>query len=165
MAKVCFFSIALFFLYHTGAVAFRMAFRGSLVTPRPSTVLKANGGSGIPVVSKEEVKSLLEKGMEENGQKHVLLDVRQQWEAREHGVIGDPVVVPHTEVVDAFDMDDDAFASKYGKPKPSREEVLVIYCKAGTRAAMVADPLAQMGYDVKVYSGSFMDWFGYGYPM
>jgi 3-mercaptopyruvate sulfurtransferase SseA len=51
------------------------------------------------------------------------------------------------------------FQKKYGFEKPRKDQMLVVYCKAGVRAQKAMDIAKQLGYpQVRNYRGSWLDW-------
>ena len=55
------------------------------------------------------------------------------------------------------------FEEKFGFKKPSADQELVFYCKAGVRSSAAAQLAKQVGYTkVGEYRGSWLDWSGRG---
>ena len=107
----------------------------------------------IPVVSREEVKSLIDS--EGN---YVLIDVRQL-EELQYGMIPTAHNVPLDELEEAFAMNQDAFGSKYGFSQPGRNTLVIFYCRTGGRSQRATEIALTMGFkNVKNYAGSAYDW-------
>jgi len=64
-----------------------------------------------------------------------LVDVRRSDEVAEGRIPGDRWVhIPWEEVGEAFSIPDDEFLTRYGSERPSADEKIVFYCRAGVRS-------------------------------
>lgn len=82
-----------------------------------------------------------------------IIDVRNKTEIQENGKIPGSLNLPMTELEAGLDMDDEAFASKFGFQKPTSNDTIVTHCLKGGRAMK-----AYSVFEEKCYSGSFDDW-------
>jgi len=86
------------------------------------------------------------------------LDVREPFEY-EAGYIPTAINIPIKSQPDAMMLPADEFEDRFGFSKPSVDQELVFYCKAGVRSAAAAQLAEQIGYkNVAEYRGSWMDW-------
>ncbi|XP_069991766.1 rhodanese domain-containing protein CG4456 [Penaeus vannamei] len=95
----------------------------------------------------------------------VVFDVRNRYELEEKGQILGSHCVPFVELESAMDMAEDAFEAKYGLKKPTKTTPIVTHCTKGGRARKAGDLLKSMGYNARVYAGSFNDWKANGGPV
>ena len=59
----------------------------------------------------------------------------------------------------AFALSDAAFEAKYGFKKPTKENELVFYCRAGVRSTTASHAAQSSGYsNIKNYKGSWLEW-------
>jgi len=85
-------------------------------------------------------------------------DVREPAEV-EQGYIPNAINIPIGSAPDALYMPADEFEDKFGFAKPSADQELVFYCKAGVRSSAAAQLAQQIGYsNVSEYRGSWLDW-------
>jgi rhodanese-related sulfurtransferase len=97
--------------------------------------------SGPPTVSREELKGMLEEGVQ-------LVDVRagHEWEA---GRIAGAVHLPLAELAErAAEID--------------RERPVVLYCRGGNRSTMATEALAAEGYEAAKLEEGIVGWAGEG---
>ncbi|KAI0229635.1 hypothetical protein LSAT2_019879 [Lamellibrachia satsuma] len=90
----------------------------------------------------------------------ILIDVRNPEEVKD-GKIGNAINVPPQEIPKAFvALSDEDFKVKYGEPKPSQEEDIVLYSASRASAFAVAIILKNvLKYQkVSVYAGGWMGW-------
>ena len=94
------------------------------------------------------------KAMRAKGEKHVLVDVREDNEFAKGHVKGAVHMSKGTVERD--------IESKY----PDKSTTLVLYCGGGFRSALVADNLQKMGYtNVVSMDGGIREWREKGYPL
>jgi 3-mercaptopyruvate sulfurtransferase SseA len=62
------------------------------------------------------------------------------------------------EVGTALQRSENDFKLQFGFDKPSKDDELVFYCKAGIRAMSGAEQAASLGYKSFCYTGSWTDW-------
>lgn len=87
---------------------------------------------------------------------YTLIDVRQEIE-HYYGYIPGSVMLPRGSL--EFNIEDEKFWEQAGIYMPLKEEIIVVYCKKGSRGALAAHTLKHMGYK-KVYflDGGFKQW-------
>lgn len=86
------------------------------------------------------------------------LDVREPAEY-EAGYIPTAINIPVGSSPDALFMPAHEFEDKFGFEKPTADQELVFYCKAGVRSSAAAQLAQQVGYgNVSEYRGSWLDW-------
>lgn len=101
----------------------------------------------IDEVSSSEVHERLE-----NGERPLLLDVREQDEWQE-GHLPGAVHIPRGHL-----------ESRVEALVPDKSREIVVYCAGGSRSAFVAKSLAELGYgDIASMAGGFADWKRNGY--
>uniref|UniRef100_A0A1A7XPT7 Sulfurtransferase n=1 Tax=Iconisemion striatum TaxID=60296 RepID=A0A1A7XPT7_9TELE len=104
-------------------------------------------------VSYEQLKQLLD------GQKTVVIDVREPWELREYGFIPGSMNVPLGHVNTALQLDPDEFREKYDAELPQQTDNIVFICLAGVRSKTALTTAASLGYkDVHHYPGGWQEW-------
>ncbi|KAI4717376.1 hypothetical protein E4T48_06429 [Aureobasidium sp. EXF-10727] len=92
----------------------------------------------------------------------VLIDVREPAEY-EAGYIPGAINIPVGSAPDALFMPAHEFEDKFGFEKPTADQELVFYCKAGVRSSAAAGLARQVGYQkVGEYRGSMLEWKGKG---
>ncbi|RXG69072.1 Heat shock protein 67B2 [Armadillidium vulgare] len=57
-----------------------------------------------------------------------IIDVRSKTEIQEHGKIPGSLNLPMAELEAGLDLDDEAFASKFGFQKPTPNDIIVTHC-------------------------------------
>ena len=88
---------------------------------------------------------------------YILIDVRGDDEMR-YGVIPSSVHLCLDDFQFAWDLDGAEFKEKYGFDKPSKDDLIILYCRTGSSSAMAANFLEGKGYNVKNYKGSVQEW-------
>jgi len=89
----------------------------------------------------DQLQKKLESG------KIILIDVRELWELRTEGKIGQSVNIPLATVEKSFQMDNHSFKEKYGIDKPSKDNCdLVFHCRSGVRSQKAVDIVKTLGY-------------------
>nr|POE53787.1 thiosulfate sulfurtransferase rdl2, mitochondrial [Quercus suber] len=92
----------------------------------------------------------------------VLIDVREPSEVQE-GRIPTAINIPIKSQPDALFLPAHEFEDRFGFSKPSADQEVVFYCKAGVRSSAAAQLAQQVGYkNVSEYRGSWMDWVKQG---
>jgi 3-mercaptopyruvate sulfurtransferase SseA len=89
------------------------------------------------------------------------LDTREPAELQSTGTIPDALNIPITTHPNAFLLPEEEFSHRFGfpKPDPRGDSVMVMFCRAGVRAASAAALAKDAGYKkVIVYPGSWLDW-------
>ena len=90
--------------------------------------------------------------------KAVLVDVREPTEWAETGVAAPAVLLPKSEFDAGLIGAWKDFLAKTGNKQ------IILYCRSGKRAAIVAEALAQQGHPV-ANAGGFKDWQAAGLPV
>ncbi|XP_034029476.1 thiosulfate sulfurtransferase/rhodanese-like domain-containing protein 3 [Thalassophryne amazonica] len=104
-------------------------------------------------VSYEQMKELLA------AQKAVIIDVREPWELREHGVISGSINVPLGQLNVALQLGPEAFKENYGGEMPQKTDHVVFTCLKGIRSKTALDTAASLGFKVvQHYPGGWQDW-------
>lgn len=96
-----------------------------------------------------------------NHPEKLLVDVRELSEIQKTGTIPSAIVIPSGRARREFakHVSNEDFQRKYGKPKPTANTEIILYCKSGNRASQVQSVLSSMGYkNVATYTGSWNDW-------
>lgn len=92
----------------------------------------------------------------------ILIDVREPTELLQTGRIPTAKAVPISSAPDAFFMSQEDFETKFGFPRPTEQDEVVFYCKAGVRSRQAALLAAQarptFGGKFSNYNGSWLDW-------
>jgi rhodanese-related sulfurtransferase len=87
-----------------------------------------------------------------------LTDVREPAEYAA-GYIPTAINIPVGSAPDALFMPAHEFEDKFGFEKPTADQELVFYCKAGVRSSAAAGLAKQVGYkSVGEYRGSWLEW-------
>ncbi|KAG9493291.1 hypothetical protein GDO78_001277 [Eleutherodactylus coqui] len=141
-----------------GGTVRRAAAAHQAPSPQWLAVCSFSGSSGT-TVNYEELKDLLKKdGV-------VLIDVREQWEIKEYGVIKGSMNIPLGDLVSAFQMTPKDFEEKYKKSLPEKSNILVFSCLAGIRSGKALKVAMSLGYDrAHHYTGGFEDWTKHELP-
>ena len=92
-------------------------------------------------ISQEEAKNIMD-----SGEKHIILDVREQDEFDE-GHIPGAILIPYTEI--------DAKAEEM---LPDKDALILVYCRSGRRSKIASESLANLGYTNVKEFGGIIDW-------
>lgn len=106
----------------------------------------------MAVIKTEELKGLIDKKSD-----YLLIDVRNKDEL-EYGVIPSSVNLCLQDFFEAFGSNENYFFNRYGFRKPSKSELVIVYCRTGNRSGVAAEYLRSKGYNVKNYKGSIKEW-------
>ncbi|KAI6710470.1 hypothetical protein JHW43_007008 [Diplocarpon mali] len=103
----------------------------------------------------KDVKALVEK----SDPNRVLIDTREPAELRDSGTIPGSLNIPISSKPDSFFISAEEFEDRFGFERPSKNQEVVFFCKAGVRSKAAAAFARQAGW-VKVaeYEGSWLDW-------
>ncbi|KAK7423758.1 Thiosulfate sulfurtransferase rdl2, mitochondrial [Neonectria magnoliae] len=94
-----------------------------------------------------------------DGNKVVIVDVREPAELFETGRIPGAINIPITSAIQSLHLPEEDFQELYGFDRPPKDAELLFYCKAGVRARAAANIARQAGYEkVGEYPGSWLDW-------
>ena len=55
-------------------------------------------------------------------------------------------------------LTDEEFEKLYEFEKPSKEDLVILYCRTGSRSGMATEYLKDKEYNVKNYLGSVQEW-------
>ena len=92
-------------------------------------------------ITAEEAKKIMD-----SGEKHIILDTREQDEYDE-GHIKGAILIPYTEI-----------DNKAEEMLPDKDKLILVYCRSGRRSKIAAESLAKLGYaNVKEFGG-IIDW-------
>jgi len=111
----------------------------------------ADAKTRVQEISSEELKNVLE-----GDEPYILLDVRT---AKEHnkGYIPGSILMPRG--VLEFRIASEKVWDNEGMYVPEKGELILIYCKKGSRGSLSADALQRLGYtNVKNLFGGFLEW-------
>lgn len=122
----------------------------------PATVkdLIAAADAEVPRITPAQAKELVAK---ENA---VVVDVRDSAELAAGGKVLGALHIPRGSL--EFKADD---TSGYHDPNLSRDRPVILYCAAGSRAALAGKALKDMGYSKVFNLGGFKDWLQAGGPV
>ncbi|KAK4050709.1 hypothetical protein OIO90_004931 [Microbotryomycetes sp. JL221] len=88
----------------------------------------------------------------------LLVDVREPSEVA-LGSIPSSVNLPLTTFEKSLSMDEGDFTRTHGFHKPSKQQPIIFYCKAGVRAQTAVELAKRAGYKTtRNYKGSYDDW-------
>ncbi|KPM34077.1 hypothetical protein AK830_g12496, partial [Neonectria ditissima] len=94
-----------------------------------------------------------------DGDKIVIVDVREPAELFETGRIPGAINIPITSAIQSLHLPEEDFQELYGFDRPPKDAELLFYCKAGVRARAAANIARHAGYErVGEYPGSWLDW-------
>ena len=114
----------------------------------------ADGPTSIIVAEKGE-KAMYEqitpqeaKKIMDSGEKHIILDTREQDEYDE-GHIKGAILIPYTEI-----------DNKAEEMLPDKDALILVYCRSGRRSKIAAESLSKIGYTNVKEFGGIIDWKG-----
>ncbi len=117
------------------------------------TACKNNGGAGESGVNEKGEKVMYTqitqeeaKRIMDSGEKHIVLDVREQDEFDE-GHIPGAILIPYTEIED-----------KAEEMLPDKDAQILVYCRSGRRSKIASESLANLGYTNVKEFGGIIDW-------
>lgn len=112
----------------------------------------ADGPTSIIVAEKGE-KAMYEqitpqeaKRIMDSGEKHIVLDTREQDEFDE-GHIPGAILIPYTEI-----------ENKAEEMLPDKDKLILVYCRSGRRSKIAAEALSKLGYTNVKEFGGIIDW-------
>lgn len=92
----------------------------------------------------------------------IIIDVREPNELLQTGRIPTAKSVPISSGPDAFFMPAEDFETKFGFPRPTEQDEVIFYCKAGVRSRqaslLAGQARPKFGGKVGNYPGSWVDW-------
>ena len=92
-------------------------------------------------ISAEEAKNIMD-----SGEKHIILDVREQNEY-DAGHIPGAILIPYTEI-----------EGKANDMLPDKNATILVYCRSGRRSKIASESLAKLGYTNVKEFGGINDW-------
>ncbi|TPX14971.1 uncharacterized protein E0L32_004801 [Thyridium curvatum] len=105
----------------------------------------------------------LQKLISNPDSKVVIVDAREPAELEATGRIPGAINIPIKSAPDSFHIGEEEFEDKFGFPRPSQDQELVFYCKAGVRSRAAAGLARQSGWkNLGEYPGSWVDWESHG---
>ncbi|KAH9586302.1 Rhodanese-like domain [Trypanosoma melophagium] len=91
-----------------------------------------------------------------------LIDVRETEEVKASGTIPLSINVPLGVLEKALEREQEYFLQHFDAPKPPPGDTLIVFCKAGSRAAKASDVAVHCGYKrTKFYPGGWDEWSKY----
>lgn len=107
--------------------------------------------SSIKEIGVDELRQKIE-----NGEDFLLIDVRQ---AKEYGTVSIPGALNIPRGLLEFKIRDDAYWEEEFLYTPESDDEIVVYCKLGSRGALSAFTLQQLGFtNVKNLHGGILSW-------
>jgi len=107
------------------------------------------------IYSFADVKTLSEKP----DPNRILIDTREPGELQSTGTIPGSINIPVTSKPDSFFISAEEFEDRFGFERPSKEQEVVFYCRAGVRSRAAAELAKQAGWEkVSEFPGSWLDW-------
>ncbi|KYM97154.1 Heat shock protein 67B2 [Cyphomyrmex costatus] len=89
----------------------------------------------------------------------LIVDVREFEEIDETGKLPESINIRTNEVVNEFELSEDKFEEKYGKPKPTKNTKIIFSCRAGSRSEYVQKQMQELGYkQVYNFEGGWEEW-------
>ena len=121
----------------------------------PHTVkdMIAAADAQVPRISPAEAKTLIAEGA-------VVVDVRDSAELAAGGKVKGALHIPRGSL--EFKADD---TTSYHDKNLSKDKPVILYCAAGSRAALAGKALRDMGYSKVFNLGGFKDWADAGEPV
>jgi len=117
----------------------------------------------LPVITKIELRELITQAKTDTSvaKEFVLLDVRRPEELQATGTVDELARnVPVEEFEAALSLPDAAFSKRYGFPKPTKSQHLVVYCRSGVRSERAGLLAKAAGFTrVTNFKGSALAWF------
>ncbi len=112
--------------------------------------------SSIKNIEKIELDSII------NNNKFILIDVRDQKEIIETGMITkDAKNIPLKEISESLKLDNDDWKKKYGFDKPTNQEekFIIFSCRSGKRSLEACKIFSSYGINCMNYTGGANEWF------
>ena len=114
--------------------------------PRTVKEMIAEADAEVPRITAAEAKALMAEGA-------VVVDVRDSAEVTASGKVKGAIHIPRG----SLEFKADAGTSYHDK-NLSPEKPIILYCAAGSRAALAGKALKDMGYKQVFNLGGFKDW-------
>ncbi len=124
-------------------------------TPKTAAAMVGEAKQRVENLTVDQVAAELAQG------DAVLVDVREPEERVQHGVIPGAIHAPRGMLEFYADP-----TSPYHRPELEPDRRVILHCAAGSRSALAADTLQQMGYrNVAHLDGGFRAWKEAGQPV
>ena len=109
----------------------------------PTSIIIAEKGEKTMYqqITAEEAKKIMD-----SGEKHIILDAREQDEFDE-GHIPGAILIPYTEI-----------DNKAEAMLPEKHTQILVYCRSGRRSKIASESLAKLGYTNVKEFGGIIDW-------
>ena len=109
----------------------------------PTSIIFADKGENTMYqqITAEEAKKIMD-----SGEKHIILDAREQDEFDE-GHIPGAILIPYTEI-----------DNKAEAMLPEKNTQILVYCRSGRRSKIASESLAKLGYTNVKEFGGIIDW-------
>lgn len=109
----------------------------------PTSIIIAEKGEKTMYqqITAEEAKKIMD-----SGEKHIILDAREQDEFDE-GHIPGAILIPYTEI-----------DNKAEAMLPEKNTQILVYCRSGRRSKIASESLAKLGYTNVKEFGGIIDW-------
>ena len=109
----------------------------------PTSIIVAENGEKAMYeqITPQEAKRIMD-----SGEKHIVLDTREQDEFDE-GHIPGAILIPYTEI-----------ENKAEEIIPDKDKLILVYCRSGRRSKIAAESLAKIGYTNVKEFGGIIDW-------
>lgn len=109
----------------------------------PTSIIVAEKGEKAMYeqITAEEAKKIMD-----SGEKHIVLDTREQDEFDE-GHIPNAILIPYTEI-----------ENKAEEMLPDKDKLILVYCRSGRRSKIAAEALSKLGYTNVKEFGGIIDW-------
>lgn len=122
----------------------------------PATVkeMMENANAAVPRVAPSQAHEMAARG------EAVILDVRELNEVQASGKAQGAIHIPRG----SLEWRADEAAPSHDK-NLSRDKTVIVYCAAGSRAALAGKTLKDMGYKTVLNLGGFKDWAEAGLPV
>ena len=94
----------------------------------------------------------------------IIIDVREPAELDASGKIPGAINLPIKSAPDAYFLSEEDFEDRYQMPRPTKEQEVVFYCKAGVRSKAAAQLARDAGFGGRQaeFPGSWDEWFAKG---
>ncbi|GAA5840057.1 hypothetical protein JCM3766R1_000660 [Sporobolomyces carnicolor] len=130
------------------------AFSATPISSRYSPIAEDPKWKKGEVVTYDELKPITQSP----DNKVLLIDVREPNEVV-LGNIPSSVNLPMSTFEKALSMDEGDFTRVHGFHKPTKQQPMIFYCRAGIRGNTAMDLAKRAGYKlVRNYEGSYLDW-------
>ncbi|XP_071501865.1 rhodanese domain-containing protein CG4456-like, partial [Diadema antillarum] len=89
-----------------------------------------------------------------------LIDVRREEELQETGMMHGALNIPLDELKQAFELPEDKFEQRYGKPRPKDDGASIVFsCRSGRRSLTAIEIAREKGFSkARHYPGGWIGW-------